>query len=192
MSHLNPVKTIPDMNTLHFMIGITAAILILPLCAESDGKKPKAAVEAKKMSNLELLTNSRKTWNALKKEKHDTYVYTVRKSYMMGNGNMTTLHVKNGSVVKRSFSDWKPGQEPVVRWTEVGKKLATNPTGAEILTIDDIYDRALKILQKKTKPMEKLYLKFDAQGVLKSCFTVNTMIADDAPINGVIVSSIKY
>lgn len=79
-----------------------------------------------------------------------------------------------------------------MRWTEAGKKLAANPTGAEILTIDDLYDQALKILQQKTKPMEKLYLRFDPQGVLKSCFTVNTMIADDAPINGVVISSIKY
>lgn len=66
------------MNTLHFIIGITAALLILPLSAEPDGKKPKAAAEAKEMSNLELLANSRKTWNALKKEKHDTYVYTSK------------------------------------------------------------------------------------------------------------------
>lgn len=110
----------------------------------------------------------------------------------MGNGKMTTLHIKNGQVVTRSYSKWQANQKPVQQWSEASEELGSHPSGAKVLTIDQIYERAQKVLQKKRGPTEKLFMKFDSQGVLKSCFTVNMMIADDAPINGVIISSIKF
>ena len=38
---------------------------------------------------------------------------------------------------------------------------------------------------------ERRYVRFDKQGLLRSCDIVDTRIADDAPISGVVISSIS-
>ena len=42
----------------------------------------------------------------------------------------------------------------------------------------------------KLMPHEKRYVQVDSDGLLLNCFVINTLIADDAPVNGVQIDSI--
>jgi hypothetical protein len=45
-------------------------------------------------------------------------------------------------------------------------------------------------LESPLEENEKLYFKIDERGLLLHCFKVDTRIADDAPIHGVIITNL--
>ena len=142
---------------------------------------------------------SRKTWQELKQKCGGNYSYKIRWSSWVGFGHETEIFVRNNKVVKRRFSAFsnrpvkvQPGkaQPQGETWIEKGKGLGTHKNGAPLKTLDELYAQAGEVVKRKLLPHERRYVRFDKQGLLLSCFTVDKRIADDAPTKGVTISSI--
>ncbi len=76
-------------------------------------------------------------------------------------------------------------------WTETGRDLGSHKKGSPPKTLDQLYEEAQGILNTKLEPHHRLYVRFDDRGLLKSCFYVDTRIADDAPQTGVMIASVN-
>jgi hypothetical protein len=147
------------------------------------------------------LQKSLETWQTLKAQCGGNYAYKVRWSSWVGFGHETQIVVRDNRVAERRYREWsgqpvpvEPGQPPKPEgetWTETGDQLGSHPKGAAPKTLDQLYEEAAKVLAKTLAPHERLYLRFDDSGLLKSCFYVDTRIADDAPQTGVVIGSIE-
>lgn len=175
-------------------IALAAVIGMLTGLAHADESSDQAKLDA-----------SLKKWQELKKANAGNYSYKVRWSSFVGFGHETEVIVRNNKVVERRFREFnnrprpvappKPGQPkseaPNAKgWIEKGKKVGTNKQGAAPKTLDELYAEADKTLKRELPQFEKRYMRFNKQGLLLTCFTVDTRIADDAPTKGVIISSI--
>ena len=164
------------------------------LCAADDAAK---------------LKESREKWEKLKEKCGGNYRYFVRTSSFSGMRTETEIVMQKNKVAGRRYkvtggfgpaveiAPVEPGKPPVkpaapkYKWTERGADVGSNKGGAPAKTLDELYDDAEKVLAHTLSPTEKLYVRFDGQGLLKSCFYVDTRIADDAPTTGVMISEIR-
>lgn len=170
-------------------------LLTLLLLARSG-----AAQEA--TSDAAMLEQSRESWQRLRKECGDNYRYVVKRASFTGAGNATEIVVEGGKVVERRFREYgapprtppAPGLVPPrdeFKWVEREKELGRHKEGAPSRTLDELYVEANKILARPLAKTEKRFLRFDAQGLLLGCYYLDSRIADDAPLTGVVISEIK-
>ncbi len=161
----------------------------------------------------EKLATSAGKWEQVRKACGGNYSYKVRFSSFAGFGNVTEVIVANNKVTERRYTEFnnraklvkpvkpgpvnpgapKPGAKPKPagpKWVEKGKDIGKHKEGAAAKTLDELYKEAAAVLKRDLPKHERRYLRFDKQGLLLSCFTVDTRIADDAPTKGVIISSI--
>ena len=64
-----------------------------------------------------------------------------------------------------------------------------NKKGAPVKTLDELSDSSGH-RQETAKQFERRFIRNDKQGLLVSCYIMDRRIADDAPRNGLVVSSI--
>ena len=168
-----------------FQLAVTIAVLCASSAfAQDDAKKVEASL---------------KTWQKTKTQCKGNYVYKVGWSSFAGVGGETKIVVKNNKVVERSYREFqrrqpvRPGTEPKddTKWVEQGDAIGSQKQGAPAKTLDQLYQEAEKIAQRELKEFEKRYVRTNPQGLLLTCFIVDTRIADDAPIEGVRISSIE-
>lgn len=148
------------------------------------------------------LEKSLQAWQKLKKECGGNYSYRVRWSSFAGFGHETVVVVQRNRVVERRFTEFnrrRPAPPPAESgkqtdsggWVEGKRELGSHKQGASAVTLDQLYEQAEKVLQKDLAPNTGRYLRFNEQGLLLSCFDVDRRIADDAPRQGVVISSIE-
>lgn len=148
------------------------------------------------------LKESLATWQKLKQQCGGNYSYKKSFSSFVGFGHTTTIVVKNNKVAERHFRSFSggpiapqlPGQPPKPQgdtWVEKGKDLGSHKKGAPLKTLDELYAEAAAVVKRQLPQHERRYVRFDKQGLLNSCFTVDTRIADDAPTKGVSINNIK-
>ena len=173
------------------------AIFASPTFAQDDdGAKLQASIEK---------------WDDLKQKSGNSYRYYVRTSSFTGFTTETEVVVHGGKVTGRRYKETQgfsgPGgpvpvllpeggeppkpEPPKYKWTERFDEVGKNKGGAPAKTLDELYAQAKEVIARDLPEFEKRYVSFDKQGLLKSCFTVDTRIADDAPTNGVMISEIK-
>ena len=174
----------------------------------SCGTMASAKEKEKGESNIAKIEKSEEKWLELKKKCKGNYSYKKSFSSWVGFGNETTIVVKNNKVIERHYREWKgrepagpatmpPGAKTKVKepegdkWVETGHQVGTHKKGAKARTLDELYQEAKAIAKKSLSPHEKIYVHFDTQGLLNSCFYVNTMIMDDSPQIGVNIHDIK-
>jgi len=149
------------------------------------------------------LAKSLRTWQARKVKCGGNYSYTVRFTSWVGFGSETEIVVRDNTVFERRYREWSgrgviapmpvPGKPPKPKgktWTERGKELGSHKKGAPLKTLDDLYAEAKAVLDAKRGPHERFYVRYNTLGLLLSCFTVDTRIADDAPRKGVAIAAI--
>ncbi len=144
------------------------------------------------------LQESLQKWETARDAAKGNYSYKVTFSSFSGLGHSTEIIVRDHKVAERRFQAFnlrepkpvKPGEAPEYKWIETGDKLGTHKEGAPVKTVDELYKEAATVLKSELTENEKLYLRFDAKGLLQLCFTVDTRIADDAPIKGVRIAEI--
>jgi len=175
-------------------LGALCVCVVLSLVDEAKGDVAK-------------LKASRATWEELKEKCGGNYRYFVRTSSFSGARTETEIVVQKNKVTGRRYkvtggagpvlelpvpggAPAKPAA-PEYKWTERGGEVGSNKGGAPAKTLDELYDDAEKVLAHALSPSEKRYFKVDGQGLLKSCFYVDTRIADDAPTTGVIIAEIR-
>lgn len=141
---------------------------------------------------------SQKTWQQLNKKHNGNYSYKVRWSSFAGFGHETEIVVRNNKVAERRFRSFsgrpvEPGKPTPehVSWIEKGDDVGSHKEGAAPKTLDELYAEAAKVLERDLADHERRYVRFNKQGLLLSCFTVDRRIADDAPTKGVTITSIS-
>ena len=157
------------------------------------------AVIAADQSDQDKLKESLAKWRKAKQSCNGNYSYKVTWASFIGSRGETQIIVRGNKVVGRSYREFgppqplAPGQKPPEGkgWDEKGKDLGSHKQGAAIKTLDQLYEEAAQVLKRDLPQHKRRYLRFDKQGLLLSCFTVDTRIADDAPTPGVKVSSIQ-
>ena len=150
--------------------------------------------------NLTGFEKSLATWKVLKAKCGGNYSYKIRWSSFVGFGHETEIVCRRNKVVERKYREWKRGPQPVrpgvvsrpqgTGWIETGDKIGSHKKGVPAKTLDQLYQEARKVLGTKLTAHQRLYVRYDKQGLLQSCFWVDTRIADDAPRTGVMISSL--
>lgn len=128
-----------------FILGLTLLNLDSAYCQE-------------RYIDPEAFEKSYALWQEQKKKHNNSYVLTLAKSSIFGWSGTTKLVIKEGVVVKRSYSEqhfsppkkWKP-----TKWKEKGKNLGKHEDGYGLITLDDIYARAKHYLPKPVVEEER-------------------------------------
>jgi len=141
------------------------------------------------------LEKSFKLWLQLKNDCQGNYSYTKKWSSWTGFGHTTTINVSKNRVIERKFESIgppNPDGKPVDknRWTERGGFIGSNPKGYPPRTMDELYREARSLMERPIPPFHQGILRFNEQGLVLSCFIQDTRIADDAPIQGINITTI--
>ena len=147
-------------------------------------------------SDLEKVKDSLAKWETAKADVGNTYSYKVLWSSFIEYGHETRIFVKDGKVVRRTFrpiavAENPIGESPFDKWKEEGDQIGKHSSGARAKTLDQLYESAIKVASKELEPSERRFVKTNPRGLLVACFIVDTRIADDAPKNGMSITSIK-
>ena len=121
------------------------------------------------------LAKSLEAWNALKAENGDHYRYEVYASAVSGPEITTTLTVKDGAVIIRSYTFrdiYSSDEEITDSWTEEGAAVGSHDEGAEPITMDGRYNRCRNDVLSQSPTTNDIYLEFQANGVLASCYSL--------------------
>ncbi|BBE17210.1 hypothetical protein AQPE_1359 [Aquipluma nitroreducens] len=133
-------------------------------------------------------------WENFKSDSGNSYTYVVYNSSWVGASWQTQITVSNGVVTERSFkmiSAQGLDEIPLAdrEWTENGSELNSHTTGAALLTLDQIYEKArIDWLVKRKNTIT--YFEAQNNGLLSSCGYVEDGCQDDCFV-GVRISSIK-
>jgi hypothetical protein len=144
------------------------------------------------------LEKSFKLWLQLKNDYQGNYAYTEKRSSSTGPSYTTTILISNNRVTERKFESMgTPHQDGRAmdknRWTEKGEFIgsSSNKQAHPPVTLDQLYTEAKELLAKPIPPFHRGSLRLNEQGLLLSCYVQDIRIADDAPINGVNITSIS-
>jgi hypothetical protein len=190
------------MRTLAFsaLSLIVSSVILSMLVPSATGQEKATANQA--ASPAEQLKKSLETWQDLKAKCGGNYSYSTGFQSWAGFGNSSQIVVRANKVVERKYMEFnrnlplagEPGKEPKLpgeSWTETDKQLGSHKKGAPPKTLDDLYADAQKVVATKLSPQQRLYVMFDKQGLLQSCFYVDTRISDDAPKTGVSIGNVQ-
>jgi len=152
------------------------------------------ADDATPATDLERLAASRAAWEKARDAAGGDYSYAVLEITLVSR-QTTRIVVKQGKVVERSFEQETslpqaaepgrpaPGSKP--GWTETGVKIGTHDGAAPPHTVDELYDKAAKLLAAPPGDFRARSLGIENRGFLHHCFERDSRIADDAPLDGV-------
>ena len=186
----------PNNNAI--LIRITLILILCfaietPTHAQSSlSPAPSAEIWGDKKDQLD---QSYKRWLKLKEECKGNYSYDVNWSSWSGFGNRTIIVVRGNQIIERRFESFgapHPDGRPIDKnhWTERGNFIGSNPKGHPPRTIDDLYKEAKSLTGRPIPKFHRGVIRVNKQGVLLSCYIQDTLIADDAPIKGVNITSI--
>lgn len=138
---------------------------------------------------------SRKVWLAFKKSANNNYSYTVKTASWAGFGDSTIISVNNGTVSGRKYTsytiDGATGQTSTREtWTENSTNLNTHKSGASLINLDAIYDKAANEWLKADKKQNNVYFEAKNQGMISTCGYVPNDCLDDC-FTGIKISNIK-
>ena len=124
------------------------------------------------------------------------YSYRVSWSSWTGFGNETIIIVRDNRVIERQYRVFSTPQinSPTTNrknWKEEGSFIGSHKDGHPPKTLDQLYIEASNLMKQPIPPHHRPYLRLDQNNLLLACYTRDTRIADDAPINGVRITSIS-
>ncbi|MEI7786676.1 MAG: hypothetical protein WCK08_19985 [Betaproteobacteria bacterium] len=134
---------------------------------------------------VQRLKTSLATWQALRDSVSAYHYQVVFESYT-GFRSVTTVQVRGHQVVERRLQT-QAGRASglTLQWVETGAELGRHPGAAAPMTLDQLYDLAMALLEAPLKPHEQFSLGIDSKGLLQHCYIADRRIADDAPKAGV-------
>lgn len=141
-----------------------------------------------KDSDAVKLKDSLAKWEKAKEQCGGDYSYTTGFTSAFGFGSVTTVTVTGNKVAGRKYETFtQDGGKRVTKqeWAEEGKDVGTHTDGAPAKTLDDLYADAKKVCDGKVADGHVRSVGFDKAGLLAYCYTRDTRIADDAPLEGV-------
>lgn len=159
----------------------TLILMLLTSCKKDEGVKGD-------------FNASFKAWKKFKSSVNNSYQYTVVSGSWTGFGNETTIDVKNGKVIQRTYTattmDGATGVKKIVeQWTEDLTTLNVHNNGAAALTLDEIYMKAETEWLVNIKNADT-YLETKNQGMISMAGYVPKGCMDDC-FTGITISSIR-
>ncbi len=142
---------------------------------------------------------SLETWNRLKSINGDSYTYETTITSWVGRKATTEIIVENNSVIGRKYTSYiidETNQDEISyiiesSYEEDLSNLNTNQSGAELKTIDEIYnDCSSKYLSVNSKT-NKLYLSTNNEGIINACGYTPEDCADDCDF-GIYISKFEW
>lgn len=135
---------------------------------------------------------SYKEWLNFKNRHDNSYEYTVTWGSWTGVSWQTVLSVKDGSVIKRRYKldfpdDWEP--LPEMEWVEEGNEIGFHESGADPITLDEVYYKAENDWLVK-RENTSTYFETKNMGMISVCGYRDNGCADDCFV-GITISSIK-
>ena len=175
--------------------------MLLFLCPTLVNAQPfphKQKIQEEWGGQKKQFEKSFKLWLEIKDDCQGNYSYNKKWSSWTGFGHTTTITVSNNRVTERKFESVgapHPDGRPVDknRWTERGEFIgsSSNKQAHPPKTLDQLYSEAKELLAKPIPPFHKGVLRLNKQGLLLSCYLLDTRIADDGPVKGVNITSIS-
>ena len=138
-------------------------------------------------SPFQLLENSRLKWQKAMHLNNHNYQYSINFSSWVGFGSNTTIYVSNNTIVKRDYQSWDQDRQNVANWTEEDSLLGKHKEGADLLTMEQLYQQCHSILLNKKD--SRLHFIIDDNGYLKQCLSSPKNCADDCS-SGVNIQSL--
>lgn len=137
---------------------------------------------------------SYKKWQAFKTSSNNSYRYKTYFSSWVGYSGETTITVKDGKIVGRSYIEKRrtqPSNELVVtqEWTEDATNLNSHERGDNLWTLDEIYEKAKTVWLVKNKEA-KISFETKNNGMISTCGFVPDNCADDC-FSGITITSIE-
>ncbi|MCW3466995.1 hypothetical protein [Chitinophaga nivalis] len=133
-------------------------------------------------------------WINFKASAGNAYRYGIQSSSWTGHSSVTTITVKGGKIVQRSYiaKGIHPTTKEIVilaEWKEEGSQLGTHDAGYPLRTLDEIYQEAKdNWLQKRDNA--DTYFEAKNNGMISSCGYVENNCADDC-FMGISISFIE-
>jgi hypothetical protein len=137
---------------------------------------------------------SYRTWSDFKIASTNSYQYLVVTSSWTGISSETTITVKNGKPISRSFAGKMREQATnllVIReqWQEDEATLNSHTNGAPTLTLDQVYETAKADWLLKRKDATSVF-ETKNDGMISSCGYIPDNCADDC-FTGITITEIK-
>jgi hypothetical protein len=126
---------------------------------------------------------SYRTWQAFKEKSGNSYVYQVTGGSWVGYSWETTITIKEGKAVERSYvlKGSPAGGGPVTildNWKEDETQLGTHEKGDAAITLDEIYRKAQEDWLRK-RDDATTYFEAENEGMISLCGYVPNNCADD-------------
>ena len=163
--------------------------------------------EDEKLSTLKNLTSlkgesgisfneSYSKWTDLKKENGNSYVYQTIQISWTGFGSTTELRIENGVIIERNYEEFMTndtnGQRRIIdSYSETNTNLGSHEKGADLLTIDDLYNSCSSEYLSVNTSTNTLYFETETNGLMTSCGFVPDNCSDDC-FNGVTINSFNW
>lgn len=133
----------------------------------------------KNLNDIEKVIVSRLKWKKLILKKGEKYSYVVEGHNSKGQRAVTVLRVKYGNVYKREYRDYRRDKKALhyrevfgKSWVENEVQLSSHSEGAEVKTIDQLYDNCEKFISEK-KSGDTSNLIFSRNGLIFRCEVYN-------------------
>ncbi|MBE9583709.1 hypothetical protein IM792_04555 [Mucilaginibacter sp. JRF] len=142
---------------------------------------------------------SYKTWLSYKGTVNNSYIYTVTSGSVFGYKSKTVLTVINGKADNRSFiaerekqntTGAAPEYEVYEQWNESSASIGSHHSGANALTIDQVYDKYRTEWLKVSSKDNDVFFEAKNDGLITMCGYVPKGCMDDCFV-GIRISEIK-
>lgn len=155
-----------------------------------------AGCKKDKIAHSTDFSRSFHTWKAFKDSSHNSYRYEVSFGSWTGHRAETIITVRNGKVVGRSYLSKQVNHTPTgivtkifEEWTETESQLATHTSGADLVTLDVIYDKAKHDWLLK-RDDATTYFEARNNGMISMCGYVPDGCQDDC-LHGITIDFIE-
>lgn len=135
--------------------------------------------------DLQRLAESRARFDALAREHDGSYVYVAGFGSWTSADAVTTVRVRRGVVVERSFEVTRDGgrgrpRKRLVSWTETGAKVGSHQADAEpALLMDERYDACAQLIELSAHVDHlRVAIDFDERGLLARCGSEQVACSD--------------
>lgn len=163
---------------------------------EKSGDVPKSSISIGS-GDATKVTAARDFWTKAKAACGGNYSYTTGFTSAFGFGHTTTLRFENSKVVERRYEEFDRTKPllPGTRigpndYVEKGEQVGKSTKGAPAKTLDELYAEAQKIAAQELQPFDRRYVITGKNGLLLSCFIVDTRITGDSPRRGLAIDGI--
>ena len=135
-------------------------------------------------------------WSNFKNSSNNSYAYTEHSGSVFGSYTETKITVKSGIITTREFvsGNYKPNTNVLIitkTWTEnVGSLNTHGNEGFELLTLDQVYNKAKTVWLKADPKQNNIYFEYKNNGLISSAGFVPKGCQDDC-FNGVSIKDIN-